>query len=354
MVLSLEKDGEPLDERELRDFLALFLTGGNETTRHLLAHTAIALMRHPGQLDRLLSGEVSVASAVEEMLRWSTPVMHHSRWATTDADIGGAHVRAGDRLTLWMISANHDERVFAHLIASTSAAILTRTSRSAAAARISASASTSPGWRPPSRSARCCRCSRPCDGPRAGARVDELLQRRQADAGQSRLVGHALRRSRTRRGRPPPLPTPVGKTSLGKYPIKSLIWNTPRAAGALPELDETASTTRIPSRPRTSTACSLPAGAVPGAAQLSPRRLLGLLPVRRRDRAANDHVHYTTREGVTVPPLGLPTSSVPLTTDPPEQSSTGAPSSPSSRRRRWRGSGTDPRGCHRADRVVRG
>ncbi len=113
MVLALEKDGAPLNERELRDFLALFLTGGNETTRHLLAHTGIALMEHPDQLSRLLSGQVSVASTVEEMLRWSTPVMHHSRWATADADIGGAHVRAGDRLTLWMISANHDERVFA-------------------------------------------------------------------------------------------------------------------------------------------------------------------------------------------------------------------------------------------------
>jgi cholest-4-en-3-one 26-monooxygenase len=112
MVLALEKDGEPLNERELRDFLALFLTGGNETTRHLLAHTAIALTSHREQLDRLLSGEVSVASAVEEMLRWSTPVMHHSRWATVDAEIGGAQVKAGDRLTLWMISANHDERVF--------------------------------------------------------------------------------------------------------------------------------------------------------------------------------------------------------------------------------------------------
>jgi cholest-4-en-3-one 26-monooxygenase len=114
MVLSLEKDGEPLDERELRDFLALFLTGGNETTRHLLAHTAIAVMQHPDQLNRLVSGEVSVASTVEEMLRWSTPVMHHSRWATEDAEIGGAHIRAGDRLTLWMISANRDEHIFDH------------------------------------------------------------------------------------------------------------------------------------------------------------------------------------------------------------------------------------------------
>jgi cytochrome P450 len=112
MVLSLEKEGEPLDERELRDFLHLFLTGGNETTRHLLAHTAIALTSQPDQLERLLRGEASAASAVEEMLRWSTPVMHHSRWATADAEVGGARIRAGDRVTLWMISANRDERVF--------------------------------------------------------------------------------------------------------------------------------------------------------------------------------------------------------------------------------------------------
>jgi cytochrome P450 len=112
MVLSLEKEGEPLDERELRDFLHLFLTGGNETTRHLLAHTAIALTSQPDQLERLLRGEASAASAVEEMLRWSTPVMHHSRWATADAEVGGARILAGDRVTLWMISANRDERVF--------------------------------------------------------------------------------------------------------------------------------------------------------------------------------------------------------------------------------------------------
>jgi cholest-4-en-3-one 26-monooxygenase len=112
-VLALRKDGLPLGERELRDFLALFLTGGNETTRHLLSHTAAELMANPEECRRLVEGEVSVESAVDEMLRKASPVMHHSRWATADVEVGGARIAAGDRVTLWMVSANHDERVFA-------------------------------------------------------------------------------------------------------------------------------------------------------------------------------------------------------------------------------------------------
>ncbi|MCU1621118.1 MAG: Steroid C27-monooxygenase [Modestobacter sp.] len=112
-LLGLRKaDGEPLDERELRDFLALFITGGSETTRHLLSHTILALTEAPGERKRLVEGDVDAATAVEEMLRWSTPVLHHSRWATADVEVGGQLVRKGQRLTLWMISANHDESVF--------------------------------------------------------------------------------------------------------------------------------------------------------------------------------------------------------------------------------------------------
>ncbi|HVV08113.1 cytochrome P450 [Amycolatopsis sp.] len=111
-VLAAGRDGNPLTEREMRDFLALFLTGGNETTRHLLSHTAAALIENPGECRRLVSGAVPVAAAVEEMLRMSTPVMHHSRWAVEDAVVADTKIAAGDRVTLWMISANHDERVF--------------------------------------------------------------------------------------------------------------------------------------------------------------------------------------------------------------------------------------------------
>lgn len=112
-LLTLTKDGEPLSEKELRDFLALYLTGGNETTRHLLSHTVAELLVNDEQRRRFVDGEVSSATAVEEMLRWSTPVLHHSRWATEAVEIGGQKINKGDRVTLWMISANHDEAEFA-------------------------------------------------------------------------------------------------------------------------------------------------------------------------------------------------------------------------------------------------
>lgn len=112
-VLALRhEDGRELEERELRDFLLLFITGGNETTRHLLSHTVAALDTNPEQRRRLVAGEVTTAATVEEMLRWSSPVLHHSRWATEDIVVGDQLITAGQRVTLWMISANHDEKVF--------------------------------------------------------------------------------------------------------------------------------------------------------------------------------------------------------------------------------------------------
>ena len=112
-LLELEREDEPLTEREMRDFLLLYVTGGSETTKHLLSHTIAAFFDFPEQRRRLVEGEVTSAAAVEEMLRWSTPVLHHSRWATEDVELGGQLIEEGQRVTLWMISANFDETVFA-------------------------------------------------------------------------------------------------------------------------------------------------------------------------------------------------------------------------------------------------
>jgi cholest-4-en-3-one 26-monooxygenase len=60
----------------------------------------------------LVDGEVSTAVAVEEMLRWVSPVLHHSRRATKESAVGDAIIAAGDRVTLWIVSANRDEAVF--------------------------------------------------------------------------------------------------------------------------------------------------------------------------------------------------------------------------------------------------
>ncbi|MFJ9887218.1 cytochrome P450 [Streptomyces sp. NPDC091287] len=70
------------------------------------------LIEHPEQWRRLVSGEVSVDSAVEELLRWVTPAMHFGRRALVDVEVGGQRIGAGDVVTLWNSSANYDEEVF--------------------------------------------------------------------------------------------------------------------------------------------------------------------------------------------------------------------------------------------------
>jgi cytochrome P450 len=105
-------DDRPLDGPELRAFVRLLVVGGAETTRHLISHALLALTRNPEQRARFASGRVDAAVAVEEMLRFSSPVMHHARWATQDVEVAGRKIRAGDRVTLWMVSANRDAAVF--------------------------------------------------------------------------------------------------------------------------------------------------------------------------------------------------------------------------------------------------
>lgn len=105
-------DGRPLSDAQVANFLDTFLVGGTETTRHLLAHGVLAMIEHPDAVAGLVGGTLSVAGAVEEMLRWASPVVQHSRRATADVELAGAHIREGDRVTLWIASANRDEEVF--------------------------------------------------------------------------------------------------------------------------------------------------------------------------------------------------------------------------------------------------
>jgi cholest-4-en-3-one 26-monooxygenase len=105
-------DGSPLPEEDLRGFAINYLLGGTETTRNLIAQALFVLLEHPGELRRFTDGEVDAPTMVEELLRWITPVMHHSRWCTRAVEEGGHTIKPGDRLTLWMVSANHDEAAF--------------------------------------------------------------------------------------------------------------------------------------------------------------------------------------------------------------------------------------------------
>lgn len=101
-----------LSEREMQNYFSLLMIAGNETTRHTISHGMHALMENPDQLRRLQEDPSLIPVAVEEILRWATPVMHFRRTATTDTELGGQQIKAGDKVVTWHISANRDESRF--------------------------------------------------------------------------------------------------------------------------------------------------------------------------------------------------------------------------------------------------
>ncbi|WP_432587790.1 cytochrome P450 [Streptomyces sp. HD1123-B1] len=105
-------DGEPLTEEEIVFNCYSLILGGDETSRLSMICGMRELIGHPAQWRRLRDGEVSVDSAVEEVLRWVTPAMHFGRRAVVDTEVGGQRIGAGDIVTLWNTSANYDEEVF--------------------------------------------------------------------------------------------------------------------------------------------------------------------------------------------------------------------------------------------------
>jgi cytochrome P450 len=105
-------DGKQLTDAELQKFVVLLVVGGSETTRHLLSHGVLALIEHPEQRRRVVDGSVTMDTVIEEMLRWSTPVMHHARHATRPMEVAGQRIEPGQRVVLWLASANRDGAVF--------------------------------------------------------------------------------------------------------------------------------------------------------------------------------------------------------------------------------------------------
>lgn len=104
--------GDTLDVDSLVHEALLILIGGDETTRHVISGGMEQLLRHPGQ-HRALAGDRSLLpTAVEEMLRWVSPIKNMNRTATRDVELHGEVIRAGDHVLLLYPSANRDERVF--------------------------------------------------------------------------------------------------------------------------------------------------------------------------------------------------------------------------------------------------
>ncbi len=111
-LLTAEIDGEKLEHMEFVYFFLLLAVAGNETTRNLLSGGLLALIEHPDQRERLLNDRGLLPSAVEEMLRWVSPLMSFRRTATRDAEIRGVPIAAGDAVVMFYPSANRDEEHF--------------------------------------------------------------------------------------------------------------------------------------------------------------------------------------------------------------------------------------------------
>ena len=111
-LVHAEVDGDVLSDTDFNLFFLLLAVAGNETTRNAISHSVLALADNPDQRAWLREDPARWEPAVEEMLRWSTPVMHFRRTATRDTVLGGQAIAEGDRVVIWHISGNRDEAVF--------------------------------------------------------------------------------------------------------------------------------------------------------------------------------------------------------------------------------------------------
>jgi cytochrome P450 len=112
VLVAAEIEGERLTDDDLLSFAWTLMVAGNETTRNLIALGTLALIAHPGESRKLVDDPGLVPGAVEEMLRWCSPVTHMARRAKVDVELGGQEIRAGDFVVMFYGSANRDETVF--------------------------------------------------------------------------------------------------------------------------------------------------------------------------------------------------------------------------------------------------
>ena len=108
-----EVDGERLTSAEIASFFILLVVAGNETTRNAISHGVLALTRYPEQREIWWNDfEKHTQSAVEEIVRWASPVVYMRRTTTRDVELSGVTIPAGDKVTMWYCSANRDEDKF--------------------------------------------------------------------------------------------------------------------------------------------------------------------------------------------------------------------------------------------------
>ncbi len=191
-----------LTQQEIDVFFLLLQNAGSETTRNLITGGTLALLEHPDQLAALQADPDGIPVAVEELLRWVTPVTHFARTLTHDDVIAGQAMQAGEKVVLWYSSANRDEATFADpdvldLARQPNEHVVVRRGRPALLPRRVAGPPRGPG---DLRGARPDRLPPGADRP-ARAPALELHQRHQAPAGPPEVAG----------GRP----APTGRTGDG-------------------------------------------------------------------------------------------------------------------------------------------
>jgi cytochrome P450 len=104
--------GTELSEFELDLFFLVLTLAGSETTRNAISQGLVALLDHPEQLHRLRGDPSLLGPATDEMIRWASPVLYFGRVATRDVELGGAQIRAGERVVMWYPSGNRDDAAF--------------------------------------------------------------------------------------------------------------------------------------------------------------------------------------------------------------------------------------------------
>ena len=112
-IVNAEVDGHRLSDEEIGAFLILLASAGNDTTKQSTTHVMMALVENPAQRDWLMEDfQKRIGPAVDEFVRWSSPVLQFARFVTEDTEINGYPVSAGDKVGLFYCSANRDESVF--------------------------------------------------------------------------------------------------------------------------------------------------------------------------------------------------------------------------------------------------
>jgi cytochrome P450 len=112
LLLRPKRDGEPLSEHEFKNFFTLLVAAGNDTTRYTMAGGMHALIENPEQLAELRGNLSLFDTATEEILRWGSVTMHFRRTATGDTELRGKKIKPGQKVLIWFVSGDYDEREF--------------------------------------------------------------------------------------------------------------------------------------------------------------------------------------------------------------------------------------------------